>query len=448
MRKVRRLFRGHAHAAARATALLCVSVLLASPALVRAAERRTPIVVATERAKAAVVNISTEALVQAGRRRADRFFQEFFGAPSERRFVPNSLGSGVVIDPRGFVVTNYHVIARGNRVKVGFADGRDLLARVVGTDPDSDLAVLKVDSKSPLPAAPLASSEPMIGETAIAIGNPYGLSHTVTAGVVSALHRQLKTERSTFYDFIQTDAAINPGNSGGPLLNLDAEVMGINTAIYGGEAKGIGFAIPAERVRAIAESLIRFGEVREAWLGLSVESVDEGGKPRAVIGDVDPKGPAARAGLGEGEVIASLNGAPLQDADEFHYRLHAVPLGKPLALDIWRRGVKVAVQVTPEEFPLALADDLVARRIGLSLSETTVRTLRGPVHVLAVKALKRGGPAARAGLQPQDLILSVNSVEVDTLADFRKVVRRAHPSGRLSLLVQRGDDLEQVEFAL
>jgi S1-C subfamily serine protease len=448
MRKARRPLRGSAHVAARAAVFLCALSPLALPILAAAAERRSPVVIATERAKAAVVNISSETLVQTRRRGANRFIQEFFGAPSERRFVPNSLGSGVVIDPRGFVVTNYHVIARGTRVKVGFADGRELLARVVGTDPDSDLAVLSVQSESPLPAAPLASAEPMIGETAIAIGNPYGLSHTVTAGVVSALHRQLKTERATFYDFIQTDAAINPGNSGGPLLNLDAEVMGINTAIYGGDAKGIGFAIPAERVRAIAESLIRFGEVREAWLGLSVESVDEGGKPRAVISDVDPKGPAARAGLGEGEVIASLNGAPLQDADEFHYRLHAVPLGKPLTLELWRRGAKMAVQLTPEEFPLALADDLVARRIGLSLAETTVRTLRGPVRVLAVKALKRGGPAARAGLLPQDLVLSANSVEVDTLADFRKVVRRAHPSGRLSLVVQRGDDLEQVEFAL
>jgi serine protease Do len=428
----------------------CLLAALAAPAAVRAgvAERRSSVVIAIEKAKASVVNISSETLVQARRRGADRLFREFFGAPSERRFVPNSLGSGVVIDPRGFVVTNYHVIARGSRVKVGFADGRELVARVVGTDPDSDLAVLSVRADGPLPASPLAQGEPMIGETAIAIGNPFGLSHTATAGVVSALHRQLKTESATFFDFIQTDAAINPGNSGGPLLNVDGEVIGINTAIYGGEAKGIGFAIPAERVRSIAGSLIRFGEVREAWLGFSVEDIEEGGKTRTVVSDVDPKGPAARAGVTEGEVVAGLNGSPLQDADEFHYRVHALPLDRPVTLDLQRRSSKVTVQMTPEEFPLAAAEDLVARRIGLSLAETSVRTVRGPVRVLAVRALKRGSPASRAGLAPQDLVLSANSVEVDTLAEFRKVVRRAHPSGRLSLVVQRGDDLEQFEFAL
>jgi serine protease Do len=428
----------------------CLLAALAVPAAVRAgaAERRSSVVIAIEKAKASVVNISSETLVQARRRGADRLFREFFGAPSERRFVQNSLGSGVVIDPRGFVVTNYHVIARGSRVKVGFADGRELVARVVGTDPDSDLAVLSVRADGSLPASPLAQGEPMIGETAIAIGNPFGLSHTATAGVVSALHRQLKTESATFFDFIQTDAAINPGNSGGPLLNVDGEVIGINTAIYGGEAKGIGFAIPAERVRSIAGSLIRFGEVREAWLGLSVEDIEEGGKTRIVVSDVDPKGPAARAGVTEGEVIAGLNGSPLQDADEFHYRVHALPLDRPVTLDLQRRSSKIAVQMAPEEFPLAAAEDLVARRIGLSLTETSVRTVRGPVRVLAVRALKRGSPASRAGLAPQDFVLSANSVEVDTLADFRKVVRRAHPSGRLSLVVQRGEDLEQFEFAL
>jgi serine protease Do len=216
---------------------LCAALLaVCSTAAAGPVERRSPVVVATEKAKAAVVNISTETLVQ---RRGvnDRFFEQFFGAPQERRFVPNSLGSGVVIDPRGYVVTNFHVIARGSRVKVGFSDGRELLATVAGTDPQSDLAVLVVKADAPLPALSLASGEPMIGETAIAIGNPYGLSHTVTAGVVSALHRQMRTEEASFYDFIQTDAAINPGNSGGPLLNVDAEVIGINSAIYGGDAR-------------------------------------------------------------------------------------------------------------------------------------------------------------------------------------------------------------------
>ena len=430
-------------AACAATALLLCSAASAGPA-----ERRSAVVVATEKAKAAVVNISTEALV---RRRGvrDPYFEQFFGAPQERRFVPNSLGSGVVIDPRGYVVTNFHVIARGSRVKVGFSDGRELLAKVVGTDPQSDLAVLEVKADAPLPSLPLASGEPMIGETTIAIGNPYGLSHTVTSGVVSALHRALRNEEASFYDLIQTDAAINPGNSGGPLLNVDAEIIGINSAIYGGDAKGIGFAIPAERVRAIAASLIRFGEVREAWLGLSVQNAGEESRLQVVVTDVEPQGPAAKAGIVAGMVVTGFNGVPLQDADEFRYRLHGAPLSQPVQLELARPdGAKVSLSVTTAEFPAALSEDLVLLRIGLKLVETRARSFHGEVPVLAVKSVRRGSPAARVGLAPDDLVRAVNSVEVETLQAFRVAVQRARPSGRLVLLIQRGRGLDQIEFSL
>ncbi|MGC4122733.1 MAG: PDZ domain-containing protein [Myxococcales bacterium] len=328
------------------------------------------------------------------------------------------------------------------------------MARVAGTDPQSDLAVLVVKADGPLPALPLASGEPMIGETAIAIGNPYGLSHTVTSGVVSALHRQLKTEEASFYDFIQTDAAINPGNSGGPLLNVDAEIIGINSAIYGGDAKGIGFAIPAERVRAIASSLIQYGEVREAWLGLSVENVktsDESGeRQRVVVSDVDPKGPAAKAGLGPGIFVTAFNGAPLQDADEFHYRLHGALRGQPVLLEIMRAdGAKTSFSVTPTEFPASLSEELVQRRIGLTLTESKARSSsHGIVPVLAIKSVRRGSPAARVGLAPEDLVRAVNSVEVETLEQFRTAVQQARTSGRLVLLIQRGMGLDQIEFSL
>ncbi len=434
-----------------ARALLgCALLAFAFSAHAGPTERRTPVVVATEKAKGSVVNISTETLVQ---RRAptqlDRFFQHFYGAPQERRFVTNSLGSGVVIDPRGYVVTNYHVIERGSRIKVGFSDGRELVAKVVGTDPQSDLAVLQVKADAPLPVLPLAAGEPMIGETAIAIGNPYGLSHTVTAGVVSALHRQLKTEQASFYDFIQTDAAINPGNSGGPLLNADAEIIGINTAIYGGDAKGIGFAIPAERVRAITASLIKFGEVREAWVGLSVGNVPDGERVHVVVADVDPKGPAAKAGIAPDQVITSFNGSPLQDADEFHYRLHGAPLGSTVQLELLRPdGARFQVTLPTLEFPLASAEELVLRRVGLKLTEAKARSVHGVVPVLAIAKVRRGSPAARAGLQADDLVRAVNSMEVETLQQFREAVRQAQPSGRLVVLIQRGRALEQLEFSL
>ncbi len=428
--------------------------LWASAAYAGPAERRTPVVIAAEKVKAAVVNISSEVLVsrRASGDPAERFFQQFFEGGrrgGERRFVQNSLGSGVIIDPRGYVVTNYHVIARGSRVRVGMSDGRDLLARVVGTDPSSDLAVLEVKSDSPLPFAPLFQGEPMIGETAIAIGNPFGLSHTVTAGVVSALHRQLKTDEVSYYDIIQTDASINPGNSGGPLLNVDGEVIGINSAIYGGDAKGIGFAIPADRVRAIAASIIKFGEVREVWLGLSVANSGEEEHHRVLVVDVDPAGPAARGGLLTNLAVSAVNGAPVADADELRYRLHGVPLGESVKLELLRpEGTPFTAELKAEEFPLARAESLLARATGVQLAESRARTAFGSVRVLAVKSVRRGSPAARVGLQPEDLVVAVNSVEVDSLEQLRQEIRRAHASGRISLLVQRGMALEQVAFQL
>ncbi len=444
----------HTSARLSGACALLVTLLVGAAAWGGPAERRSPVVVAAEKVKAAVVNISTETLVQRRLRSRDpieRYFQEFFEAgPTQRSFVQNSLGSGVIIDSRGYVVTNYHVIARGSRVKVALSDGRELLAKVVGTDPRSDLAVLQVESKEPLPAAVLSEAEPMIGETAIAIGNPFGLSYTVTAGVVSALHRQLKTSEASFYDFIQTDASINPGNSGGPLLNVDAEVIGINTAVHGGDAKGIGFAIPADRVRAIARSLIELGEVREAWIGLSAETAAgaQGESGGVVITDVEPGGPAERAGLRPGELIVSLDGNRLQDADELRYRMHGRAPGRPLRIEVPRKEGNLAIELVPEEFPLERAEELLARRVGIQLVETKVRTRRGPMKVLAVAGLRRGSAAARVGVRPDDLVRAINSVELESLDDLRKAVRRAHPVGRITLLIQRGAGLEQIEFSL
>ncbi len=433
--------------------MVLATLTLVAPARSNAglAERRSPVVVAAEKVKSAVVNISTEALVQ---RRApgelDRLFEEFFrGAPAaEQRYVQNSLGSGVVIDPRGFVVTNYHVIARGSRIKVGFADGRELIARVVGTDPISDLAVLEVKADAPLPAAVLASSaDLMIGETTIAIGNPYGLSHTLTTGVVSALQRSLKSGDTSFYDFVQTDASINPGNSGGPLLNIDGEVIGINTAIHG-EGRGIGFAIASDRVRRITQALIKYGEVPEAWLGLSVASVQQPQGNSVVIVDVDPEGPAARAKVRPGEVVVALNGHPLHDADEFRHRMHGAPHGKPVRVGLRRGEEQLQIELAPEPFPVARAEALVARRVGISVGMAEMRVRGGVAEVLVVSDVERGSPAARAGIRPGDLLRAINSVEVSGIDEFRRAVRRAHPSGRLTLLIQRRLLLEQVEFAI
>ena len=242
--------------------------------------RRTPVVEAVKRVSPAVVNISTETIV--ARQTSpfpafrDPLFEEFFHdffEPRVERYKQTSLGSGVVIRPDGYILTNQHVVLRGSQIKVTLADDRDFEAQLVGADSDSDLAVLKVKTDTSLPYINMGDSDDlMIGETVIAIGNPFGLSHTVTTGVVSALGRSLKTGEQTYYDFIQTDASINPGNSGGPLLNLSGDLIGINTAIYQ-KAQGIGFAIPINRARRIVTDLISYGEVHVPWVGAIVQDL-------------------------------------------------------------------------------------------------------------------------------------------------------------------------------
>ncbi|HEX6974403.1 MAG TPA: trypsin-like peptidase domain-containing protein, partial [Vicinamibacterales bacterium] len=231
------------------------------------AERRTPIVVVAHNVLPSVVNIQTEATIR--RRAVDPFFDPFgiFGG-GERAYTSQSLGSGFVWSSDGIIVTNNHVVEGASRITANFNDGTQLPARLLGVDPDSDLAVLRVDGKN-FTAAPIGtSSDLMIGESVIAVGNPFGLSGTVTTGVLSALGRSVpsETQGRTYTDFIQTDASINPGNSGGPLLNIEGKVIGINVAIYQ-NAQGIGFAIPVDRAKKVIQDLLRFGEVHSAWIG-------------------------------------------------------------------------------------------------------------------------------------------------------------------------------------
>jgi serine protease Do len=244
--------------------------VLPAPPPTRLADRRTPVVAAVERVRAAVVNVSTEELVRirvptrGGDSVAELLFGDIFDRPRYRRgYQVTSLGSGVVVSPEGYVLTNNHVVERGVRFRVALVDGRELTAKVVGTDPSSDLAVLKLDAQERMPFVPPGRSDDLlIGETVIAIGNPFGLANTVTTGVVSAVKRNFKAGERTLFDFIQTDASINPGNSGGPLLNIEGQLIGVNTAILGERSAGIGFAIPIDRAKRIAEDLIRHGEVR------------------------------------------------------------------------------------------------------------------------------------------------------------------------------------------
>jgi len=406
------------------------------------AARRTPVVTVAEKVSPAVVNVSAESVV----RDVDPFFGSFFG-PSERR--TQSLGSGLIVDANGIVVTNAHVIEGASRIVVTTLDGRELDADVLGSDRDADLAVLKMKARG-LPAVPLGrSTDLMIGETVIAIGNPFGLSHTVTSGVLSALGRTVPSDRGerVFTDFLQTDASINPGNSGGPLVNILGEVVGINTAIIQG-ANGIGFAIPADRARRVVDDLLRYGELRALWTGARLLTVDAELAQRselpvrrgAMVFKIYPDSPAVAAGLHEKDVIVAVNGHPVTAQEDVATAIYTAPAGTALELDV-RRGdktVKVSLKaVTP---PQGLGRELLERNVGLRVEEAN--------GSLVIRRVADGSLAERKGLRPGDLILGANGQEIKKLDDLGREVLRGLDRGGLLLAVQRGRFVYNLDFPL
>jgi Do/DeqQ family serine protease len=419
------------------------------------AARRTPVVIAVEKVRGAVVNVSAEELVRIRVRSradsmADLLFGDFFERPRYRRgYQVTSLGSGVIVSPDGYVLTNNHVVERGARFRVGLLDGRELIAKVVGTDPSSDLAVLKLDAKEKLPYATLGRSEGLLpGETVIAIGNPFGLSHTVTTGVVSAVHRNFKAGDRTLFDFVQTDASINPGNSGGALLDIEGRLIGVNTAILGERSAGIGFAIPIDRARRVADDLIAHGEVREGYLGIAVEDLparegaQEGASGGAAVTAVDPGSPGERAGVRRGDVVVSVDGFEPTSAEEFRFRVRDLGIGHDAKLELSRAGTRLSVAVKAVDLSGEGVMELLARRTGLTVGDEKAQ---GRSFVV-VRKVTRGSEAAEIGLQPGDLVREVNSAEVSSVAELRRAAARARRSGRLVLLVQRGYAAERIAF--
>ena len=433
--------------------LLLLATLTTGPS----AARRTPLVQAVERARPAVVNINAEEVVKAPA--ANDPWQLFFGLGRVRDQVRTSLGSGFVFDERGYVLTNYHVVERGSRVQVSFEDGSDYTARVVGTDPGGDLAVLKIQAEKKFPAAPLGtSSDLLLGESAIAIGNPFGLNQSVSIGVISALHRPVHAEGRSYYDFIQTDASINPGNSGGPLVNADGNVIGVCSAVLA-TGQGIGFAIPIDRALRVARELQKSGGLADAWWGFEAESLDKeaaaavGAKTGALVTTVEDNSPASAAGLRRGDAVVKVEGSPVHDADELRFLLRDIPLGNRVMLDVVRGKQKLEVAVTAAPLTAERAHSLFETRSGLTLTELSVRAARGAGYevqkpVLAVEGVARNSAAARVGLKRGDLVLAVNSAEVDTMKDFQKAIAQARKSGRAVLLVQRGYRLQEYAFDL
>ena len=423
---------------------LFAAFLLAHAAVAQSpqAGRRTPVVTVVERVSPAVVNISAEATV----REVDPFFG-IFGYGTRQA---QSLGSGLVIDRNGLVVTNAHVIEGASRITVTLLDGRELEADVLGADRDADLAVLKVKTGN-LPAVSLGrSSDLMIGETVIAIGNPFGLTHTVTTGVLSAIGRTVPSERGErlFTDFLQTDASINPGNSGGPLVNVAGDVIGINTAIISG-ASGIGFAIPADRARRIVDELVRFGELRPLWTGARLVTLNaelaqrydlKGVRRGALVFKVWPDSPAAAAGLQERDVIVSVGGHPVAGREDVNTALSTAGVDSPLALEVRRGERTVKLTLRAVRPPEGLGLRVLETSVGLSVAASG--------GALAIDRVASGSAAARRGLRSGDVILGANGQRVSTEEELGREVLRGLDRGGVLLAVQRGRYIYNLDFPL
>jgi serine protease Do len=411
----------------------------ASPATI--ATRRTPVVAVAEKVSPAVVNIAAESMV----RDVDPFFGGIF-TPQRRA---QSLGSGLVIEPSGIVLTNAHVVEGASRIVVTLLDGRELQADLLGSDHDADLAVLKLAAHE-LRAVPLGqSSDLMIGETVVAIGNPFGLSRTVTMGVLSAVGRTVPSESGErlFTDFLQTDASINPGNSGGPLVNILGDVIGINTAIVSG-ANGIGFAIPADRARRVVADLLRYGELRPVWSGLRLLTIDEELARRyrlpvqhgALVRKVYPGSPAASAGLQENDVIVAAAGHAVAAREDVITAIYTVQADSPIALDVRRGGRTLRLTLRAQSPPQGTGLTVLERSVGLVVG--------GGRGELAVQRVLRGSAADRRGLAAGDLILGANGQRVGSADDLAREVLRAMDRGSLLLAVQRGPFVYNLEFSL
>jgi serine protease Do len=408
--------------------------------------RRTTTVRVVEKVGPAVVNIATERLVK--RRNPfggpgsdllfDRFFRDFF----EPRLPQSakSLGSGVVIDAAGHILTNEHVVGRADRIRVSVADGRELDAALIGADPNNDIAVLKAETDEDLPWIPFSTSDDlMVGEPVIAIGNPFGLSNSVTTGVISATNRSIRTDQHVYHGFLQTDASINPGNSGGPLLSAEGKLIGINTAVYDG-GQGIGFAIPIDVARRVVRELIAHGEVTPVWLGLefqdlSAELQSAMGLPRdlsgALVNRVREQSPGARAGLRRGDVVTLVDEHPVESARAFFEILVTVTPRQVVEIEYWRNGKSRVAEVRAEEFPGELVAQLASEMLGMDLRH---RDEGGFV----VTGVRSGSGAHRIGIQIGDLVVAINGRGLTDGEALRRSVLELRGRSRALVVVQRG----------
>src|SRR3989339_217300 len=417
-----------------------------------------------ERLKPSVVNISTTKIIRGGGVRSpfegsplgryfggDDFFERFFGDTPQREFKQKSLGSGFIISHDGYIFTNNHVVEQADKILVKLSNGKEYDAKVIGKDAKTDIALIKIKPSESLPVADTGDSDKLrVGDWVMAIGNPFGLEQTVTVGIVSAKGRVIGA--GPYDNFIQTDASINPGNSGGPLFNMEGKGVGINTAIVA-QGQGIGFAIPISMAKTILPDLKATGKVTRGWLGVSVQDITEDiaksmklkDRNGALISDVFKGYPADKAGLKSGDVITEINGKEIKDTHELLIIIAAFRVGETVKIKILRDGQEKSVSITVAE--RKDQGEIAAARNGGEAFGMTVQEITPEIakHLgLSIKKgvivvdVQEGSTADEVGIQPQDIILQVNKVKVESIKDYAREIGKASEKGGILLLIQRG----------
>jgi serine protease Do len=370
-----------------------------------------------------------------------------------KKFKQRSLGSGFIIDRDGYILTNNHVVEKTDEIKVTLADESEFDAEIVGRDPKTDLALIRIQVERELVPLPLGDSEELqVGDWVVAIGNPFGLGNTVTAGIVSAKYRRIGA--GAYDDFIQTDASINPGNSGGPLLNLSGEVVGINTAIFSqsGGNIGIGFAIPVNMAKDLIPQL-REGKVVRGWLGVMIqkitpelqEKLDLKDDQGALVADVTQGGPAEKAGIQRGDVIVSFDDKPIEEMNDLPYIVATTPVGEKVDVVVIRDGKKKTIQVKVGEMEEEGAPMVASEQepeLGMVVKEITPELARrldlDETEGLVIAEVEQGSPAAAAGLRPGDVIVEMDQEPVKGLSEFNQKLNQYKAGDTVLFLVQRG----------
>ncbi len=417
-----------------------------------------------EKVSPAVINIRTVRTIKGGGRVYRHFskppfgnndpgqemFERFFGLKPHRDYKQRSLGSGFIIDKDGYIVTNNHVIENADKIMVKLKDGKEYDAEIIGRDPNTDLALIKIDSDNDLPKIAFgSSSELKVGQWVVAIGSPFGLEHTVTAGIVSAKGRVIGS--GPYDDFIQTDASINPGNSGGPLINLDGNVIGINTAIVAG-GQGIGFAIPVDMAKGIIAQLKSHGSVTRGWLGVGIQDLNDEiagyygvkGKKGALVIEVFKDDPADLAGIKPKDIIIEINDKNVESSRDLTGLIANIPVSETIKVKVLRNGREKTFNVTiAKREDIVSASDTIRKdnELGIHVSELTsdlsrrlkIKDSRGVI----VSEVEPGSKGAEGGIKPGDIIKEINHKEIKTVDDYQKTIKKFKKGDAINLFISR-----------